>query len=170
MRARGRNRQSPHCAWAASPTDCTCCGYGGQRTFEVRASRVSRCPDAGGGAQARSAEAGNVRMRLEKAERAIEAERASVRELQRQLAAARQAPPAPSSPGSTPVAALRRSNRFCRPIAPSPAALQCFRLLELPRRPACFHPLLLAEPSSCLHHCRAKALRSVCLACALSCM
>ena len=63
-------------------------------------------PDAGGSAQARSAEAGNVRMRLEKAERAIEAERASVRELQRQLAAARQAPPASSTPGATPVAAL----------------------------------------------------------------
>lgn len=111
-------------------------------------------PDAGGRVQARSAEAGNVRMRLEKAERAIEAERASVRELQRQLAAARQATPAPSIPVSTLAAALY----------PIPAALQRFRLHELARRLACLRPLLLAERSSCLHHCGAKAPQSLCLA------
>lgn len=67
----------------------------------VHGTRASACATwrprlrdqgSGRGAQARSDEAGNVRMRLEKAERAIEAERATVRELQRQLVAAGQVP------------------------------------------------------------------------------
>ena len=106
-----------------------------------------------------------MRMRLEKAERAIEAERASVRELQRQLAVARQAPPAPSQTCVHPGSCFT----ICSLYHPSPAALQRFCSHELARRLARFRILLPVEPSSCLHCCRAKAPRSLCLTCAVLC-
>ena len=103
----------------------------------------SMCPST----QARSAEAGNVRMRLEKAERAIEAERANVRELQRQLAAASQVPPA------HPLALSRPGYLFT-----ILALLRSSAVAVRASRGGCFSPSRPAKPSSSLDRCRGKLL------------
>jgi len=100
----------------------------------------ARAPDADAGArQAHSDEQSNVRMRLDKAERAIEAERATVCELRRRLAAAEQVPPAPlrrsPPPPSRGAPGTRAGPGSPSARCPCPPSLPAARAAVSPHRP-----------------------------------